>query len=153
MVTEQLADHLRLQIRRGARRARLQLRPAELGSVDVRLHMGREGLQAELRLERPEVAQAVRHSLGELRAALESARLPVGRIEVQLATPDGLVATGGGANPGGHQASMSSHTGGGGGHTGGSAAPHDSRLRSPASDSGAPERLETRAPGRLDLIA
>ncbi len=98
-VIDQITDQLAIHIRRGARRARIQLRPAELGAIQVDLRVGRDGVRARLTVEHEAVAQAIRHSSGELRAAFEGARLPVSGLDVQLAGGDAQGAPWSGGQP------------------------------------------------------
>jgi flagellar hook-length control protein FliK len=70
---------------RGAARARLQLHPAELGSIDVRLKVTAEGVTAQITAERPEAVQALQQAGAELRRALEDRGLNVVSFEVEHA--------------------------------------------------------------------
>jgi flagellar hook-length control protein FliK len=68
--------------------ARITLRPAELGSVDIRLTYGPGGVTAQLTAESPQAAQALAQASHELRRALEAQGLVVQSLDVQHAGGD-----------------------------------------------------------------
>jgi hypothetical protein len=97
---------------RGVARARLQLHPAELGGIDVRLRVTSEGLTASIAAERPEAVQALQQAAAELKRTLEHRGLTVLSVDVTLAGPAG------GSNGGQAQAG-SDRSAGGATHTNG----------------------------------
>lgn len=81
-----LQDLAHVAATRGAARARLQLHPAELGAIDVRLKVTSEGLTAVITADRPEAVQALQQAGAELRKALEDRGLNVVSFDVDLAS-------------------------------------------------------------------
>jgi flagellar hook-length control protein FliK len=79
--------------RRGTAAARITLRPAELGGVQVQLRSHAGGVSASLTAETRAGAEALGVSYGELRRTLEAQGIVVHAIDVQLAGgglgPDG----------------------------------------------------------------
>ncbi len=74
-------------MRHAARRngtLRLKLHPPELGSVRVKLRLRRQGLEALLEVERPEVQQALLEHLGQLRQRLAQQDVKILRFEIDL---------------------------------------------------------------------
>ena len=90
-----LRDLAEVAASRGAAHARLQLHPAELGGVQVRLRMTAEGLTAAIAADRPEAVQALQQAGAELRRALEHRGLTVLSVDVALAGPAGGDTAGG----------------------------------------------------------
>lgn len=106
-----------LAVSRGAASANLELYPAELGRVSVRLRSAAGGgLTAAMTVDRPEALQALQQSADQLRKALEERGVEVVRLEIGLspegrgdeartgARSDGRDASGAGARRGGTDA-------------------------------------------------
>jgi flagellar hook-length control protein FliK len=85
---------------RGVTRARIALRPEELGGVEVHLRHTAEGLSARVVAEAPEAAHLLQQAAGELRRTLEQQGLNIVRIDVGTA---GDEAAGTGAGATGHE--------------------------------------------------
>jgi flagellar hook-length control protein FliK len=79
---------IRIAVRDQQGVARITLRPAELGSVDIRLTYGPGGVTAQLTAESPQAAQALAQASHELRRALEAQGLVVQSLDVQHAGGD-----------------------------------------------------------------
>jgi hypothetical protein len=67
---------------RGVTRARIALRPVELGGVDVLVHHSAEGLTARVVAESPEAAQLLQQAAGELRRSFDALGLTLLRVDV-----------------------------------------------------------------------
>jgi flagellar hook-length control protein FliK len=76
---------IQVAARGGASTARIVLTPPELGHVEIRLHYSEGGVSATVVADRPEAAQALSQSTGELRRALESQGLSVHGLDVSHA--------------------------------------------------------------------
>ena len=114
--TLQLRELVEVAAARGVARARLQLHPAELGGIEVRLRVTAEGLTAAIAAERPEAAQALQQASAELRRALEQRGLTVLSVEVTLTGVAGGGQTGGSAlNAGGERSTSGTGTDSNGG--------------------------------------
>jgi flagellar hook-length control protein FliK len=89
---QQAVETVRLTIgasaQRGVTRARIALRPEELGGVEVHLRHTAEGLSARVVAEAPEAARLLSQAAGELRRTLEQQGLNLVRIEVGTAGSD-----------------------------------------------------------------
>jgi flagellar hook-length control protein FliK len=97
---QQAVETVRLTLgasaQRGVTRARIALRPEELGGVEVHLRHTAEGLSARVVAEAPEAARLLSQAAGELRRTLEQQGLNLVRIEVGTAGSD-AAGTGTGA--------------------------------------------------------
>jgi flagellar hook-length control protein FliK len=97
---QQAVETVRLTLsaaaQRGVTRARIALRPEELGGVEVHLRHTAEGLSARVVAEAPEAARLLAQAAGELRRTLEAQGLNVVRIDVGTAGGD-AAGTGAGA--------------------------------------------------------
>jgi flagellar hook-length control protein FliK len=97
---QQAVDTVRLTLstaaQRGVTRARIALRPEELGGVEVHLRHTAEGLSARVVAEAPEAAHLLSQAAGELRRTLEQQGLSLVRIDVATAGDD-APGTGAGA--------------------------------------------------------
>jgi hypothetical protein len=86
---EQAVETVRLTVsaaaRNGVTRARIALRPEELGGVEVHLRHTAEGLSARVVAEVPEAAHLLAQAAGELRRTLEQQGVNVVRIDVGIA--------------------------------------------------------------------
>jgi flagellar hook-length control protein FliK len=79
---------IQVAAREGAGTATIVLSPPELGHVQIRLHYSEGGVTASVVADRPEAAQALVQTTGELRRALESQGLTVHGLDVSHAGPD-----------------------------------------------------------------
>lgn len=71
---QQLAIHVTRAAKEGADRIEIQLKPAELGRVDVKLEVGHDGrVQAVVSAERPETLDLLRRDVQQLERALTHA--------------------------------------------------------------------------------
>ena len=78
-------EQVRVQLRPGQRAAEIQLAPAELGRLAIRLKVERGNVHAVVRVEQPETLAALERFLPELRAALSAQGLDVGGMDLGLA--------------------------------------------------------------------
>ncbi|MEA2226950.1 MAG: hypothetical protein QOF04_580, partial [Solirubrobacteraceae bacterium] len=89
---QQAAETLRLTVHaasdQGITRARIVLRPVELGSVEVHLRHGADGLSARVMAQAPEAVQLLQQAAGELRRSLEQQGITLVHIEVATADDD-----------------------------------------------------------------
>jgi flagellar hook-length control protein FliK len=76
---------IRLAAQRGVGHARIALRPAELGGIEIRLRQTAAGLAATVVAEAPEAAQLLQQAAGELRRSLEDQGLQLLRLDVSVA--------------------------------------------------------------------
>jgi flagellar hook-length control protein FliK len=96
--------------RTGISRARIELRPPELGHVEIRLRYSSDGVKATVTASSPAAAQALTSSAGDLKRALEAQGLTVLGLDVgHTGTDDGRRPEGGADGP----FSQPSATGGG----------------------------------------
>jgi flagellar hook-length control protein FliK len=79
---------IQIAARGGATTARIVLAPPELGHVEIRLHYSDSGVSATVVADRPEAAQALGQSIGELRRALESHGVSILSLDVSQAGPE-----------------------------------------------------------------
>jgi flagellar hook-length control protein FliK len=86
--------------RSGVTRARIALRPEELGGVEVHLRHTAEGLTARVVADVPEAAHLLAQAAGELRRSLEQQGVNIVRIDVGTA---GDEAAGTGTGAAGHE--------------------------------------------------
>jgi Flagellar hook-length control protein FliK len=97
---QQAVETVRLTLgasaQRGVTRARIALRPEELGGVEVHLKHTAEGLSARVVAEAPEAAHLLSQAAAELRRTLEQQGLNLVRIDVATAGDD-APGTGAGA--------------------------------------------------------
>ncbi|MFL5831457.1 MAG: flagellar hook-length control protein FliK [Solirubrobacteraceae bacterium] len=77
-----------LGVRQGYTHARIQLAPAELGGIQVRLHQTADGVVARITAEHPEAAQTLQQGGAELKRALESAGVSVVRLDIEASGQD-----------------------------------------------------------------
>lgn len=85
----EVLEQLRAAIKPGLRQAVVRLAPDELGSVTIRISVARKGLQGRIEAARPETLELLERHVPELRAALESAGIEVGELELSLSAGDG----------------------------------------------------------------
>ena len=82
---ESVEATIRIAAQRGAGHARIALRPAELGGIEIRLRQTAAGLTATVMADAPEAAQILQQAAGELRRSLEDQGLQLLRFEVGVA--------------------------------------------------------------------
>ena len=82
---ERLNDLVQLASANGVARAHLELHPADLGMIDVRLRQTTQGLVASIAVHRPEALQAVTQAGADLRQSLEDRGLVLAQLDVSLA--------------------------------------------------------------------
>jgi flagellar hook-length control protein FliK len=109
---------------RGVNRARIALRPEELGGVEIHLRHTAEGLSARLVADAPQAAQVLAQAAGDLRRSFEEQGLNLVRIDVATADDD-RAGTGAGAAQHG-DGERRRHSGGAGGEIAG--APTDTPI-------------------------
>ena len=73
--TQQVAMQIRQAVNTGADHIRIQLQPAELGKVDVRMTIVDQSVQAVVTVDRPETLEQLQRDSRELLLALEDAGL------------------------------------------------------------------------------
>jgi hypothetical protein len=82
---EKVHDLVRIAATRGGgARATLQLKPVELGLVDVQLRTTRDGLVATIRAQDSAGLSALQHAGAELRRSLEDRGVTLARLDLQL---------------------------------------------------------------------
>ena len=74
--------------RTGISRARIDLRPPELGHVEIRLRYGTDGVRATVTASSPAAVQALGSTTGDLKRALEAQGLTVLGLDVGHAGPE-----------------------------------------------------------------
>jgi flagellar hook-length control protein FliK len=82
---ESVRATIAIATRQGASQARIQLSPASLGSIQIQLQRTDEGLVARVVADRPETAQVLQQSSGELRRSLEASGQPLLRLDIETA--------------------------------------------------------------------
>jgi flagellar hook-length control protein FliK len=104
---EAVAALLHLAADRGITRARIALRPAELGGVEVQLAHSAAGISARLIADSPEAARMLAQAGDDLRRSLAASDVTLLSLEVATSGDDRRDAQpGGGASgdaPGGHE--------------------------------------------------
>ena len=86
---------LRLASARGVSHARVMLRPAELGSIDIHLRQTSEGLVARVVAATPEAAQQLQQAAGDLRRSLEQQGLTLVGLDIGQSGGDRLAGRSG----------------------------------------------------------
>jgi hypothetical protein len=89
-VVPALGHLLQIAQQQGVSRARLTLRPAELGGIEIRLTTDATGLTATVLAESPQAAQVLQEASGDLRRSLERSGVTV--AELQIGMRDGTGA-------------------------------------------------------------
>jgi flagellar hook-length control protein FliK len=97
---------LRVAAERGATRARLQLHPAELGAIEVRLHSTAEGLRAHIVADAAQAAALLGQAGDDLRRSLEQQGVNVLHLDVGTSGQEN-----GGAGSAGEEAGSRSGSG------------------------------------------
>jgi flagellar hook-length control protein FliK len=83
---------VRLAVRQGAREARIQLAPPELGSIRVRLRVEGDRVTAQFTAERAEVRSLLEQTRGDLDRGLDASGLRLQRFEIQAPESGGAKA-------------------------------------------------------------
>ncbi len=81
---ERILEQVRVQIRPEMREAVVELRPRELGRIEIQLSVRNGKVRASVRAERPEALSVLQNHLPELRAMFESAGLEAHTLELGL---------------------------------------------------------------------
>ncbi|MCP3917851.1 MAG: hypothetical protein GY711_20080 [bacterium] len=84
-LAETVLDQVRLKLAPELRQATVELEPANLGKLFIRLHVEDGEMTAFMRAERPETLAVLQDHVPELRAMLERAGLQPGSLEFALA--------------------------------------------------------------------
>jgi flagellar hook-length control protein FliK len=87
-----VAQVLELAVERGISHAKLSLRPADLGGVEIRLQSSSAGVTAQVVADSPEAARLLQHAAADLRRALERHDVTLLSLDVSTAgdgRPDG----------------------------------------------------------------
>lgn len=87
-VLNQVSSGLLQNLGQGRQQLTLQLHPADLGSLTVKLRVVGKEVQAVLRADNPEARQVIAENMPYLRQSLESHGLRVTRLEVQTQLQD-----------------------------------------------------------------
>jgi hypothetical protein len=87
-LAHELAGHLRMSIREEGREIQISLRPAELGSLTIRVVMQDGVLQAHIAADRPEAARLLEQSLAHLEDTLADRGYELGGVDVNAGGPD-----------------------------------------------------------------
>jgi flagellar hook-length control protein FliK len=95
---ERLHDLVQLSTANGVARARLQLKPADLGSVDVRLRATANGVVATVTVHEAAALPAVAQAGADLRDALAQRGVVLHQLDVSLAADGSGTQTGTGAS-------------------------------------------------------
>lgn len=92
-VVEHIHDLVRVAgLRDGNARATLQLKPAELGTVNVHLRTTSDGLVATIRAHDVVALAALKHAGADLQQSLQDRGVNLARIELQLSSDNGSSA-------------------------------------------------------------
>ena len=81
---EAVMRQVRLRIRPDLREATIQLRPPRLGRIAIQVALVEDGVQATLRVERPEALGVLEAHAPELRAMFEQAGLQARELDLEL---------------------------------------------------------------------
>jgi len=74
---------IRVTAREGGASARIVLRPEELGTVEIKLTYGADGITAAVRADSPQAAQTLLQAGGDLRRALEAQGMPLLDLDIR----------------------------------------------------------------------
>ncbi len=80
---------MQLAAARGAAHARIQLRPAELGGLMIRMKATSEGMTASITAERPEAAAALDRAAADLKRSLEDRGVTLISLDVSVSADAG----------------------------------------------------------------
>jgi flagellar hook-length control protein FliK len=81
---DELLDRIQVAVRRGESEWRLQLRPPNLGHLEVHLASGSNGIALFMRAETPEAQSLIQASLDQLRSGLDQRGVHLERCDVVL---------------------------------------------------------------------
>lgn len=96
---ERLAEAMRMSRRNGVNNITMQLSPAELGKVLLRVEAKDGVVSAYLKVEKAEAAAQLSSGLGQLRDTLKSMGIELGELDIQHRPPhEALTDFGGGRN-------------------------------------------------------
>lgn len=84
-VSQQVAGGLAAALKQGGNSASLRLRPDELGSLHIDIHLGEDGLHASIRAASDSARQLLEDAVPTLRHTLEARGVRVERIDVSVA--------------------------------------------------------------------
>jgi len=95
-----VAQMLHVAVERGISHARLNLRPAELGGIEIRLQTSAAGVTAQVVADSPEAARLLQQAADDLRRSLERHDVTLLSLDVSTAGDDGADgSTGASADP------------------------------------------------------
>jgi len=98
---ETVQTTIEMAARQGVSQARIQLSPASLGGIRISLSQTSDGLVARVVAEHGAAAQTLQQGSAELRRSLESAGLPLLRLDIEASGQEGRTAQDSGAADGG----------------------------------------------------
>lgn len=145
---ERLADAFRMANRNGVKNLTLQLSPAELGKVTLRVEARDGVVSAYLRVEKPETVAELTSSLQQLRENLKAQGIELGQLDIRQYNQGQAMADGGQKHGRNHEADpdADADADGSGTRRGTDAADAES-IEQPAGGTGGA------GPGRLNLFA
>jgi flagellar hook-length control protein FliK len=79
---ETVRQTIALGVRNGISQARIQLSPASLGAIQIRLQRSADGIVARVTTDRPEAAATLRGSSDDLRRSLEAGGAKLLRLDI-----------------------------------------------------------------------
>jgi flagellar hook-length control protein FliK len=89
-----VAQLLQVATERGISRARLQLRPADLGGIEIRLQSSSAGVTAQVVADSPEAAKLLAQAADDLRRSLERHDVTLLQLDVSTAGDDRFQSAG-----------------------------------------------------------
>ncbi|MDR0842907.1 MAG: flagellar hook-length control protein FliK [Acidobacteriota bacterium] len=98
----QVADRIQLQLRNGGGEIRIQLRPENLGKLEIRAEHGRDGLTARIATESREVKVLLESNLSSLQQMLEERGMKVNRLHIVVQDNTDTSGLSDGGNRSGH---------------------------------------------------
>jgi len=81
-LTPGLAQWMRMYVRGGSSRLRVQLRPPDLGQIDLRLTMRAGRIEATVQVERPIVGELIERAVPAIREALADEGVDISKFDV-----------------------------------------------------------------------
>ena len=90
-----VAQLLQVAVDRGISHAKLNLRPVELGGIEIRLQTSAAGVTAQVIADSPEAAKLLEQAAGDLRRALERQDVTLLSLDVSTAGEDRFGGSGG----------------------------------------------------------
>jgi flagellar hook-length control protein FliK len=119
---EAVENTIRIAAHKGITAARLNLKPAELGGVEIRLKHTADGLTATVIADTPEAAQALQQAGSDLRQKLEGQGIDLQHLDISYGGNQGGTGQAQGQNEPSHHGRT--HRGGAHGHDGHGDADH-----------------------------